>query len=96
MLWIQGIEDFSITHAAKLDYAAIVAYVTEGHEAIKREPKLVSAFIGLVSHPIAPMATAVANTNRPRRPFGPRRQSVLRPDSYFAYLMIVFICTAAA
>jgi hypothetical protein len=30
MLSIQGIEDFSITHAAKLDDAAIVAYVTEG------------------------------------------------------------------
>ena len=30
MLSKHGIEDFSITHAAKLDYAAIVAYVAEG------------------------------------------------------------------
>jgi len=30
MLSKHGIEDFSITRAAKLDYAAIVAYVAEG------------------------------------------------------------------
>jgi hypothetical protein len=30
MLSIQGIEDLSIAHAAKLDCAAIVAYVAEG------------------------------------------------------------------